>query len=168
MNPANRPSIRKRLLASSTASASGSGEIDIVALGAVEYSAEDPHHPIDNLFDGHGGPGGSYWSAGRENVTETIVLRFDTPQTLSKLVYEVEELHLERTQEVRIEYSGDGSYYWQVLVQQFTFSPRGATFQHEDQRLPGREVTHVRLTVVPNQAGSGTATMVSLRLFREA
>jgi hypothetical protein len=51
------------------------------------------------------------------------------------------------------------------LVQEYTFSPRGATYQHEEQRLNLQQVSHLRLTIVPNKNGSGTATLTSLRLF---
>ena len=58
------------------------------------------------------------------------------PQAISRLVYEVEEAMRERTQEVRVEASDDGGRtYRQILVQEYNFSPRGATFQREDQRF---------------------------------
>ena len=37
-----------------------------------------------------------------------------------------------------------------VLAQEFTFSPRGATFQREDLRLDLGGVDRLRLTIVPN------------------
>ena len=100
------------------------------------------------------------------DVTEQIVLEFDKPQTISRLVYEVEETMRERTQEVRVEVSEDeGRTYRQVLVQQYTFSPAGATYQREEQRLNLRQISHLRLRIVPNKSGSGTATLTALRLF---
>jgi hypothetical protein len=51
-----------------------------------------------------------------------------------------------------------------VLVQEYTFSPRGATFQREDLRLDLRDVDRLRLTIVPNKRGSGAATLTSLQL----
>jgi hypothetical protein len=49
-----------------------------------------------------------------------------------------------------------------VLAQDYTFSPHGATFQHEDLRLDLPAVTHLRLTIVPNKGGQGVATLTSL------
>jgi hypothetical protein len=47
------------------------------------------------------------------------VVEFDQPQTISRLVYEVEETMRERTQEVRVEASNDGGQtYRQILVQE--------------------------------------------------
>ena len=43
--------------------------------------------------------------------------------------------------------------------------PRGATYQREEQRFNLRQVTHLRLTIVPNKSGSGTATLTALLLF---
>jgi hypothetical protein len=55
-----------------------------------------------------------------------------------------------------------------VLVEEYTFSPPGATLQREDLRLDLHGVDRLRLTVVPNKRGSGTATLTSLRLFASA
>ena len=102
----------------------------------------------------------------RPDTTEHIVIEFDRPQAISRLVYEVEETMRERTQEVRVEVSEDGGRsYRQILVQEYNFSPGGATYQREDQRVNLRQVTHLRLTIVPNKSGSGTATLTTLRLF---
>jgi hypothetical protein len=58
-----------------------------------------------------------------------------------------------------------GQSYRQILVQEYNFSPGGATYQREEQRFNLRQVTHLRLTIVPNKSGSGTATLTALRLF---
>lgn len=94
------------------------------------------------------------------------MLEFDHPQRISRLVYEVEECRQERTQEIRVEVSTDrGRSYRGVLAQDYTFSPQGATFQHEDLRLDLPAITHLRLAIVPSKGGSGVATLTSLRLF---
>jgi hypothetical protein len=51
------------------------------------------------------------------------------------------------------------------LVQEHTFSPQGAIFQHEELRLELPAVTHLSLTIVPNKSGSGVATLTAIRLF---
>jgi hypothetical protein len=83
------------------------------------------------------------------------VLEFDHAQRISCLSYEVEECWQERTQEARVEVSTDhGLTYRQVLAQDYTFSPQGATFQHEDLQLDLPAITHLSLTIVPNKSGS--------------
>src|SRR2546427_113145 len=51
---------------------------------------------------------GSYWAAAQADTTEQLVLAFDRPQSITRLVYAVEEVEHERTQEIHIEVSTDG------------------------------------------------------------
>jgi hypothetical protein len=133
---------------------------------SFEYTSEDPEHCVENIVDDHSGPGGTYWSGARINSIERLVIAFDAPQTVSRVVYEVEETQLDRTQQVRIEVSTDsGLTYRTVLNQEYAFNPRGATFQREDIRLQSSTVTNMRLTIVPNKSGSGKATLVSLDVY---
>jgi hypothetical protein len=159
--------LRKRPLETDAAtSARAAGEIDIVGCATIAYSSEDPAHPVEHMLDGRGGPGATCWISARPDATEHIVIEFDRPQTISRLVYEVEETVRERTQEVRVEVSEDGGRsYRQILVQEYNFSPGGATYQREEQRFNLHQVTRLRLTIVPNKSGSGTATLTALRLF---
>ena len=161
----DRSRLRKRPLETdATTNARAAGEIDIAGCATIAYSSEDPAHPVEHMLDGRSGPGATRWISARPDTTEHIVIEFDRPQTISRLVYEVEETMRERTQEVRVEVSEDGGRsYRQILVQEYNFSPGGATYQREEQRFNLRQVTHVRLTIVPNKSGSGTATLTALR-----
>jgi F5/8 type C domain len=142
------------------------GRIDLEGSASFTYSSEDAMHPLDNILDEHCGPGGTYWASDRDNSVERIGIRFDAPQTLSRLIYEVEERTAERTQEIRVEVSEDsGVTFRGLLVQQFNFSPQGATFQREDVRLQEAAATHLRLTITPNYSGTGKATLTCLRLY---
>jgi hypothetical protein len=167
MSDAKPSSLRKRQLeADGQTRARAANEIDITSCATVAYSSEDPAHPVEHLLDGRFGPGTTRWISARPDVIEQIVVEFDQPQLISRLVYEVEEAGRERTQEVRVQVSEDGGRtYRQVLVQEYTFSPQGATYQREEQRLNFHQVSHLRLTIVPNKNGSGRATLTSLRLF---
>jgi len=159
--------LRKRLLKADAATSAGAaGEIDISACATIAYSSEDPAHPVEHLLDGRSGPGATRWISARSDTIEHIVVEFDQPQPISRLVYAVEEAERERTQEVHVEVSEDGGrMYRRILVQEYTFSPRGATYQHEEQRFNGLQASHLRLTIVPNKNGVGTATLTALRLF---
>src|SRR6516165_7205527 len=168
MNDPNHSILRKRqqLRADDAASASVAGELDIASCATIAFTSEDPAHPVEHLLDGSSGPGAARWSSARADMIEQILVEFDQPQILSRLVYEVEETGRQRTQEVRVEVSEDGGRtYRQILVQEYNFSPAGATYQHEEQRLNLRHVSHLRLTIVPNKNGSGRATLTALRLF---
>lgn len=163
----DRPDVRKLLLPEEHPQARDTaGSIDIAACATILYSSEHPEHPIENLLDDHGGAGGTRWASARQNATEQIVIAFDTPRSISRLVYEVEEAQFERTQEIRVELSRDaGRTYQQVLVQEYTFSPQGATLQREDLRLDAEAVSQLRLTIMPHKSGNGIATLTSLRLY---
>jgi hypothetical protein len=159
--------LRKRPLEADAATSGGvADEIDIASCATIAFSSEDPGHPVEHMFDGRSGPGATRWISARPDALEHIVVEFDQPQSISRLVYEVEEATRERTQEVRMEVSGDsGRTYRQIFVQEYTFSPTGATFQREEQRFNRVRASHLRLTIVPNKSGSGTATLTALRLF---
>ena len=162
-----RSPLRKRPLATDTGAAPvAAAEIDIAARATIAYSSEDQTNPVENLLDGCSGPGGTRWTSARPDTIECILVEFDRPQTISRIVYEVEETMRDRTQEVRVEVSDDGGRaYRQILVQEYNFSRRGATFQREEQHFNLDRVTHLRFTIVPNKSGSGAASLTTLRLF---
>ena len=121
------PSVRKYLLTPPVTRSDVTGSLDLAACAKLGFSAEDPAHPVENILDDDRS---SYWSSGRDNTTERLLVEFDAPQTLSRLVYEVQETRLARTQEIRVELSQDsGRTYRGVLMQDYTFSPDGATLQ---------------------------------------
>ena len=159
--------LRKRPLEGDVAtSARAADEIDIAGCATIAYSSEHPAHPVEHMLDGRSGPGATRWISARPDVVEHIVVEFDQPQAISRLVYEVEEALRERTQEVRVEVSEDGGRtYRQILIQEYTFSPGGATYQREEQRFNLLQASRLRLTIVPNKNGPGTATLTTLRLF---
>jgi hypothetical protein len=166
MSEGSEPDVRKRRLGAAGGADPAPGALDLARLAVVAYSSEDPAHPVERLLDGRAGPGGSRWAAAVPDEPAQLVIEFDRPQAIARLVFEAEEAERERTQAVRVEASADGGRtYRQVLVQEFTFSPRGATFQREDLRLDLVGVDRLRLTIVPNKGGSGTATLTTLRLF---
>ena len=82
-------------------------------------------------------------------------------------MYEAEEPARERTQEVRIEVSEDGGRsYRQILVQEYNFSPGGATYQREELRFNLHGVTHLRSDDCPEQERfRHGGFLTALRLF---
>jgi hypothetical protein len=109
--------LRKRRLNQPTETDDDSAPLNLASVATIDYSSEDPAHPVEHLVDEHGGRGGSYWAAAQVDTTEQIVLVFDQPQSVTRLAYEVEEAQRERTQEVHVEASTDaGRGYRSVLV----------------------------------------------------
>src|SRR3982751_3258034 len=83
------------------------GEIDVAAVATVLVTSEDPGHPVDHAFDQQRGPGGSRWVAG-ESGEQTLILAFDAPQEIRRILLEVEEFEDARTQELQLAVSNDG------------------------------------------------------------
>ena len=162
-----RPKVRKHLIGGDPDRTSAlPGEIDLAADAVLSYASEHPDHPVENIIDHQDGPPGTRWEAAAADTPQVLSIEFDEPRSIARLHYEVAETTAERTQEVRFEASTDGGQsYRQVLVQEYNFSPGGATFQSEDLTLNLSGLTHLRLTIVPNKQGSGRATLTSLRLF---
>jgi hypothetical protein len=81
--------LRKRQLDQPTEPDDDSAPLNLARVATIDYSSEDPAHPVEHLVDEHTGPGGSYWAAAQADTTEQLVLAFDQPQSVTRLVYEV-------------------------------------------------------------------------------
>lgn len=138
---------------------------DIAALATVLVTSESPDHPIDRLFDGRNGRGGTRWVASAIGE-QMLILAFDTPQTIRDVSLEVEELQTSRTQALTLALSQDGGHsYREILRQEFVFSPPGTTFERESWRVPADGVTHLRVVIQPDKGGAPCrATLTSLTI----
>jgi hypothetical protein len=124
---------------------------DIAGLATVLLTSESADHPVDHLFDGRDGPGGTRWVAAAPGE-QTLILAFDAPQTIREVSIETEERHASRTQVLVLSLSRDGGRaYREVLRQEFTFSPPSTTFQREEWSVPAEGVTHLRLVIQPDK-----------------
>jgi hypothetical protein len=139
-------------------------EKDIAALATVSVTSEDPDHPIDNAFDDQRGPDGSRWIA-EQPGEQTVIVAFDTPQTLHRLFLEINEPDVSRTQELTVSVSGDaGATYRELVRQEFNFSPPGTTRELEEWAIAER-VSHLRLVIKPDKGGGlSRATLTVLAL----
>src|SRR4051794_24346841 len=127
------------------------GEIDIAAVATVLVTSEDPDHPVDHAFDQQRGPGGSRWVAG-EPGEQTLILAFDAPQVIRRVLVEVEEPEVARTQDLQLAVASDGGQTYRELVrQEYNFSPPGTTFEREDWAATAEGVTHLRLVIKPDK-----------------
>jgi hypothetical protein len=156
--------LRKQIIrAPASAPAPTPGEIDIAAVATVLVTSEAAEHPIDHAFDDRRGPGATRWVAG-ETGEQAVVLDFDAPQAIRRVVLEVEEPGVARTQELQLAVSGDGGRNYRELVrQEYNFSPPGTTFEREDWAVNAEGVTHLRLQIKPDKGGKPCrATITSL------
>ncbi len=140
-------------------------EIDIAAVATVQVTSEAPDHPIDLALDDHRGPGGTRWIAG-EAGEQTVILAFDSPQTINQILLEVEEPEVARTQDLQLSLSCDGGRtYRELLRHEFNFSPGGTTFEREKWTVSAQGLTHLRLVIKPEKGNKPSrATLTSLVL----
>ena len=156
--------MRKRIITRSSKDAVSTDHVwlDLEDLAQVEVTSEDAGHPIESALTAGGGPG---WLAG-ETGKQTIRLLFDEPQALGHIQLVFEEERQERTHEFVLQWSKDGGRsYREILRQQYTFSPPGATREVEDYTVNLDGVMALELTIVPDLGGGDArAALTSLRI----
>jgi hypothetical protein len=139
-----------------------SGWMDVERVARVEVTSEDPVHPIEAALV----PGReSGWRAACPGK-QTIRLVFDEPAHLTRIRLGFVEHLAERTQEFVLRWSPDGGQsYRDVVRQQYTFSPRGATSEVEDFHVDLSGVTAMELAIIPDQGrGEARASLAEWRL----
>jgi hypothetical protein len=135
-------------------------------LATVFVTSEAAGHPIEHVFDGSREAGGSRWIAGAPGE-QTLLLAFEQPQRVHRIVLDIEEPQAARTQELDIALSTDGGQTFRHVVrQEYTFSPPGTTSEHETWVVNTDPITHFRLRIKPDKGGGPfTATITSLQLY---
>jgi plasmid stabilization system protein ParE len=141
---------------------SGRGEggpwLDLERLAEVEITSEDAAHPIEGALVPRGGQG---WRAA-EPGTQRIRLLFHEPQRVQRIVLRFAETKAHRTQEFVLRWSPDaGRSFHDIVRQQYTFSPDGATSELEDLRVTLAPVTALELTIVPDQGHGGACASLA-------
>ena len=136
--------------------------LDVERVAQVEVTSEDAAHPIEAaLLHGRG----SGWRAA-EPGEQSIRLIFDQAVPVRRIWLHFVEPATERTQEFVVRWSPDrGESFRDVVRQQYTFSPRGATSEVEDLRVNLSGVTVIELTINPDQGrGEAHASLAQWRM----
>ena len=152
--------MQKRMVHASVAPLPGTW-LDLDVLADVELTSEDAAHPVEAaLMSGDG----SGWLAS-ERGTQNIRLVFHSPQRLRRIRLRFDEAEAERTQEFTLRWSSDGGRtFREVVRQQYTFSPAGATSEVEDLNVDLAAVTALELTIIPDQSGRAHASLAEWRM----
>lgn len=148
-----REKLRKKIISAATGVALPVpvNIIDMVQHAEVIATSESEKFPLDNIVDGSMGPGSSQWVAGTTGP-QTLVFKFDAPQHITGIVYEIEEKDVARTQEVSFEVSSDsGAHFREILRHEYNFSPDGTTFQREELKLDLSRITDLKMTIKPDK-----------------
>jgi hypothetical protein len=136
--------------------------LDLDLLAAVEVTSEDPEHPVETALIPGRGPG---WDAAGPG-SQTVRLRFGTPQRVRRIWLRFVETARARTQEFVLRWAtADGQPTREVVQQQWTFAPGGASHETEDYRVDLWGVTVLELTISPDiSGGDARASLAELRL----
>ena len=128
----------------------------------VDVTSEDTGHPIEAALIRDAD---ARWRA-RYPVRQMIRLRFDKPQKLSPIRLVFDEDELERTQEFVLRWSPDGGVsYWEIVRQQYSFSPPDNSRELEDYVVELDGLTILELDIIPDiSGGEARACLAQLRL----
>ncbi len=143
--------------------ASGDGNwLDLESCAQVEVTSEQSEFPIDLALVAGEGPG---WVAAGTGA-QTILLKFDAPRRLQRIMLRFVGGEKERTQEFNLSWSADGGRSFREIVrQQWNFSPSGSTAESEDYRVDLSDVTALKLVIDPDLGrGEARASLSELRL----
>src|ERR1700678_22553 len=121
--------MRKSVIASATARTASTLEswLDLDAIARVEITSEDVNLPIEHAL---GKTPTTGWRAAGTGP-QVIRLVFDAPQVIRRIQLHFVDRAAERSQEFAV-YAGSGAELREVVRQQWTFSPDGATEEIED------------------------------------
>jgi len=136
--------------------------LNLEQIATVEASSEDPHFPIEAVFQSDDNRG---WRAD-QNGEQLLRIIFDEPTALHRIQLHFEENEIERTQEFTIRWApAQGGPSREIVRQQWTFSPGGSTHEVEDYDVNLEGVAELELFVRPDlNAGSGLATLLKWRV----
>src|SRR5919197_583910 len=136
--------------------------LDLERVARVELTSEDVAYPIEAASI----PGSENGWRAAVPGDQTIRIIFDQPLRLRRVLLRFVERIAERNQEFVLRWSADGGKTFRDVVrQQYTFSPGGATTEVEDLRVELDEVTTMELTISPDRGrGEARASLAQLRL----
>ena len=136
--------------------------LDLERVARVEITSEEPDRPIEAALVPGAGNG---WQAAAPGPQKVRIV-FDESQKVRRVRLVVEEPRVERTQQLTLSWIPAGEAGKRELVrQQFTFSPGGATREVEDYAFGLDGVAAIELEIVPDIGGGGTrASLASLRV----
>ncbi len=119
-------------------------------LAEVEFTSEDPAHPVEAALQATGTSGWRAAGPGRQ----TIRLVFAQPQPIRLIHLNFVEPLVERTQEYVLRWSPDrGQSFREIVRQQWNFSPSGTTVETEDYQVDLTQITMLELNINPDISG---------------
>jgi hypothetical protein len=141
--------MRKSVIAGANAAVASGGEgwLDLEAIARVEITSEDVNLPIEHAL---GKTVTTGWRAA-ETGPQVVRVLFDSPQAIRRIQLHFVDRAKERSQEFAV-YAGSGAELREVVRQQWTFSPHGATEEIEDYTVDLHGVTTLELRIDPDRS----------------
>ena len=136
--------------------------IDLESVASVEVTSEESVHGIECALTLTSNDG---WRAS-DPGDQLIRLVFDEAQSVHRIHVVFHERRVPRTQEITLRWSpDDGRTFREIVRQQYTFSPAGATSEVEDYVVQLEGVTVLELRIRPDISGrSAYASLETLRI----
>ena len=120
--------------------------IDLEQIATVEVTSEDPHFPVDSVFDSVSRSG---WRASQKGEQRVRVI-FDHPLAVHRIQLHFLEPERERTQEFTLRWSSVEGRQKEIVRQQWNFSPAGSTSEIEDYEVNLEDVSAMELVIQPD------------------
>ncbi len=138
--------------------------IDVAAAATVAVTSEQELYPVDHLFDGRSGIGGSCWVA-KTPGPQTIILRFHVPIAVTSVIVESEERSVTCTQQLHMAgWSEHRQAPFDAPPRLLRYSPYGPSFHRETWDVADPGVSHVWFRVTPGEPDRlATLTAIILR-----
>src|SRR5690242_18764109 len=155
--------MRKRIIDPATTRPEERSEqewLDLEQVAKVEVTSEDANFPIESALVSAKGPGWRATGKGKQ----IIRIIFDKPRPLRRLRLEFAEPEIERTQEFTLRWSAGGPFS-EIVRQQWSFSPDGATSEVEDYQVNLDNVRALELELKPDLTSEkALATLAKWRM----
>lgn len=137
--------------------------LDLESLARVEITSEDAAFPIENALT----VGGAETAGWRASATgpQTVNIHFDQPQNIRRLHLRFVEREHERAQEFLLSYACSDQPSREIVRQQWTFSPGGASEEVEDYSVDLHKVISIALRIDADRGrDQSPATLAQLRI----
>lgn len=135
--------------------------LDLEKLARVEITSENPAFPIENALTASAASAAG-WQASAPGP-QTLRIHFDHPQKIRRIYLRFVERNHERGQEFLLSYVGEGGPKREIVRQQWTFSPAGASEEVEDYAVNLENVASIELTIDADRGRDGIpATLAEL------
>jgi hypothetical protein len=121
---------------------------DLERIARVEMTSEDENFPIEHAIGRKATTG---WKASSTGP-QVIRMHFDEPLTIRRIQLHFIDSAAERSQEFAVFVNGEDGALQEVVRQQWSFSPNGATEEIEDYAVALSGVTVLELRIDPDRS----------------